>query len=82
MEQKGFHRKLITILHAAVTGYSRLNQDGRAATVKTLDVYNQLISELIKALFPSPQTLEELPERFGIPMRSKYNNCYSSKKEK
>jgi hypothetical protein len=79
VEQKGFHRKFITILHDAATGYSRLNQDGRAATVKILDVYNQLISELIKTLFPSPQILKELPERFVIPMRSKYNNYYSSK---
>ena len=45
MEQKGFHRKLTAILSADVAGYSRLMQDDEAATVKTLESYNQIISE-------------------------------------
>jgi adenylate cyclase len=48
MEQKGFHRKLTAILSADVAGYSRLMQDDEAATVKTLEAYKQIISELVK----------------------------------
>ena len=48
MEQKGFHRKLTAILSADVAGYSRLMQDDEAATVKTLESYNQIISDLAK----------------------------------
>jgi len=48
MEQKGFHRKLTAILSADVAGYSRLMQDDEAATVKTLEAYKQIISDLIK----------------------------------
>ena len=44
MEQKGFHRKLTAILSADVAGYSRLMQDDEAATVKTLEAYNKIIS--------------------------------------
>ena len=48
MEQKGFHRKLTAILSADVAGYSRLMQDDEAATVKTLEAYKQIISDLVE----------------------------------
>ena len=48
MEQKGFHRKLTAILSADVAGYSRLMQDDEAATVKTLEAYKPIISDLVK----------------------------------
>ena len=48
MEPKGFHRKLAAILSADVAGYSRLMQDDEAATVKTLEAYKQIISDLVK----------------------------------
>jgi len=48
MEAKGFHRKLTAILSADVAGYSRLMQDDEAATVKTLEAYKQIISDLVK----------------------------------
>ena len=48
MEPKGFHRKLSAILSADVAGYSRLMQDDEAATVKTLEAYKQIISDLVK----------------------------------
>ena len=48
MEQKGFHRKLTAILSADVAGYSRLMQDDETATVKTLEAYKQIISDLVK----------------------------------
>jgi len=47
MEQKDFHRKLTAILSADVAGYSRLMQDDEAATVKTLEAYKQIISDLV-----------------------------------
>ena len=45
MDPKGIHRKLTAILSADVAGYSRLMQGDVAATVKTLESYNQIISE-------------------------------------
>jgi adenylate cyclase len=48
MEPKGFHRKLTDILSADVAGYSRLMQNDEAATVRTLEAYKQIISDLIK----------------------------------
>ena len=48
MDPKGFQRKLTAILSADVAGYSRLMQDDEAATVKTLEAYKQIISELVK----------------------------------
>jgi adenylate cyclase len=48
MEQKGFHRKLTAILSADVAGYSRLMQNDETATVKTLEAYKQIISDLVK----------------------------------
>ena len=48
MEPKGFHRKLTAILSADVAGYSRLMQDDEAATVRTLEAYKQIISDLVK----------------------------------
>jgi adenylate cyclase len=47
MEPKGFRRKLTAILSADVAGYSRLMQDNEATTVKTLESYKQIISDLI-----------------------------------
>ena len=48
MEQKGFHRKLTAILNADVAGYSRLMQDDEASTVKTLEAFKKIISDLVK----------------------------------
>ena len=43
-----FKRKLTTILSTDVAGYSRLMQDDEAATVKFLESYKQIISDLVK----------------------------------
>jgi len=48
MQPKGFSRKLAAILSADVAGYRRLMQDDKAATVKTLEAYQQIISDLVK----------------------------------
>lgn len=48
METIGFQRKLAAILSADVAGYSRLMQDDEAATVKTLEAYKQIFSDLIR----------------------------------
>src|SRR5512136_1244436 len=48
MEPKAFHRKLSAILSADVAGYSRMMQDDEAATVRILETYKQVFSELIK----------------------------------
>jgi adenylate cyclase len=48
MEPKGFQRKLAAILSADVAGYSRLMQDDESATVKTLEAYKQIISDLVE----------------------------------
>ena len=48
MDPKAFHRKLAAILSADVAGYSRLMQDDEAATVRTLEAYKQVFSDLIK----------------------------------
>ena len=48
MEPKGFHRKLTAILSADLAGYSRLMQDDEAVSVKTLEAYKQIISDLVK----------------------------------
>jgi adenylate cyclase len=48
MAQDQFKRKLTTILSADVAGYSRLMQDDESATVKTLEAYKQIISDLVK----------------------------------
>jgi hypothetical protein len=55
VEQKGFHCKLAHILCAGVADYSRLMQDVEAVTVKILAAYKQLIPEVIKNLFQTPQ---------------------------
>ena len=47
MEPKGYHRKLTAILSADVAGYSRLMQEDEAATVKTLEAYKKIISDLV-----------------------------------
>ena len=48
MTTQTFARKLTAILSADVAGYSRLMQDDEAATVKTLEAYKQIISDLVK----------------------------------
>ena len=48
MAQDQFKRKLTTIFSANVAGYSRLMAEDEAATVKTLEQYKQVISELIR----------------------------------
>ncbi len=47
MEPQGYHRKLTAILSADVAGYSRLMQDDEVATVKTIESYKRIISDLI-----------------------------------
>jgi adenylate cyclase len=48
MAQDQFKRKLTTILSADVVGYSLLMEDDEAATVKTLEAYKKIISDLVK----------------------------------
>ena len=48
MEPKGFHRKLTAILIADAAGCNRLMQDDETDTVKTLESYKQIISDLVK----------------------------------
>jgi adenylate cyclase len=48
MAQDQFKRKLTTILSADVAGYSRLMGEDEAATVKTLEQYKGIMSELIR----------------------------------
>ena len=47
MAQEKFKRKLTTIFSADVAGYRRLMCEDEAATVKTLEQYKQVMSELI-----------------------------------
>jgi len=47
MTAEGFKRKLTTILSTDVAGYSRLMGEDEAATVKTLETYKRVISDLI-----------------------------------
>ena len=47
MAQDRFKRKLTTILSADVAGYSRLMGEDETATVKTLEQYKQIMSEMI-----------------------------------
>ena len=47
MAQEKFKRKLTTIFSADVAGYSRLMGEDEAATVKTLEQYKEIMSELI-----------------------------------
>ncbi len=46
MTQEGFKRKLAAILSADVEGYSRLMGDDEEATVRTLTIYHNAITEL------------------------------------
>ena len=48
MAQDQFKRKLTTIFSADVAGYSRLMGEDEAATVKTLEQYKGIMSELIR----------------------------------
>ena len=48
MAQEGFKRKLAAILSADVEGYSRLMDDDEEATVRTLNVYRNLMAKLIQ----------------------------------
>jgi len=47
MSQGSFKRKLTTIFSADVAGYSRLMGNDEAATVRTIEVYRKVMSELI-----------------------------------
>ncbi len=47
MSQDSFKRKLTTIFSADVAGYSRLMGNDESATVRTLEVYRKVMSELI-----------------------------------
>ena len=48
MATEGFKRKLAAILSADAVGYSRLMGEDEAATVKTLETYKRVISDLIQ----------------------------------
>jgi adenylate cyclase len=48
MTPDGFKRKLTAILSADVASYSRLMQDDEAGTVRTLEAYKQIVSDLVK----------------------------------
>jgi adenylate cyclase len=48
MESKGFKRKLSAILSADVVSYSRLMRDDEEATVRTLNSYKEIISDLLE----------------------------------
>ena len=48
MATEGFKRKLTAILSADVAGYSRLMGEDEAATVRTLETYKRVISDLIQ----------------------------------
>jgi len=48
MAQDKFKRKLTTIFSADVAGYSRLMGEDEAATIRTLEQYKEILSELIR----------------------------------
>src|SRR5665647_2407946 len=48
MATEGFKRKLTAILSADAVGYSRLMGDDEAATVRALETYKRVISDLIQ----------------------------------
>jgi adenylate cyclase len=48
MAREGFKRKLAAILSADVAGYSRLMGEDEAATVRTLETYRGVVSDLIQ----------------------------------
>jgi adenylate cyclase len=48
MAEEGFKRKLTAILSADVAGYSRLMAEDETATVKTLEIYREIMFTLIK----------------------------------
>jgi adenylate cyclase len=48
MATEGFRRKLAAILSADVAGYSRLMGEDEAATVRTLETYKRIVSDLIQ----------------------------------
>jgi adenylate cyclase len=48
MATEGFKRKLTAILSADAAGYSRLMGEDEAATVRTLETYRKVISDLIQ----------------------------------
>ena len=48
METQGTKRKLAAILNADVAGYSRLMRDDEAATVRTINIYRELMARLIQ----------------------------------
>ena len=48
MTQDGFKRKLAAILSADVKGYSLLMSDDEVLTVRTLEAYRRVMSDLIE----------------------------------
>ena len=48
MATEGFKRKLTAIFSADVAGYSRLMGEDEAATVRTVETYRRVISDLIR----------------------------------
>ena len=50
MADEGFKRKLTAILSADLKDYSRLREDDEAETVRTLNAYRTVISDLIQIL--------------------------------
>ena len=48
MATEGFKRKLAAILSADVAGYSRLMGEDEAATVRSLETYRRVVSDLIQ----------------------------------
>ena len=48
MAQEGFKRKLTTIFSADVVGYSRLMEDNEEATIQTLNIFRDSMSNLIQ----------------------------------
>ena len=63
MATEGFKRKFTTILSADVVGYSRLIGEDEAKTVRTLDTYRRVISDLIHFVVASRDKAVEAGER-------------------
>ena len=47
MAREGFKRKLTTILSTDAVGYSRLMGDDEMATVRAIELYRDIISNLV-----------------------------------
>jgi len=48
MATEGFKRKLTAIISADVAGYSRLMGEDESSTVKTLETYKRVFTDLIR----------------------------------